>query len=683
MSIRKSDEDFDELSSRQRRRIVHNTVTQEYNEFLNEGTSSNNTSMQRESLMNLEEFETQILTLEENVFERYFFDDSDIEDLNEEDENIDYGADFDTGGIPIDTNLILRLRLCKWILRYHISDNAVEDLLAALIEFGIQLPKKKITLMKSENKQCYPPVQSRDVPDGKYLHFGIEKTLLSCNYEFFNSCETISIDINIDGLPLYKSSRKSVWPILGAFVNQKSISPFCIGIWSGTGHPKSSDLLLKDLSEEIIELKGRLIEVGRNRQKKKFHIRAFICDAPAKAFVKTVLNHNSKHGCNECNQIGFRLDNTPVYQIKSGELRSDESFLSRMDKPHHHQMNATKLEVAGIKMVTQFPLDPMHLLDLGIGKRILTYMLDIIPKNMHQVVSNSFISLGPYVPSEFARKPRGLTDLARWKAIEFRFFLLYSGIVVLKNQISDNMYYHFSLLSSAIRFMSDEINCDKYLDQIQILVNDFVELFPQLYGLKHVNYNLHSFLHLPNYAREYGSLDSFTGYKFEIFLQEIKKNVKCSNKILEQIRNRINERNFLNSQYYSLGLTESTNDDIFPGCTNYNSYTYNCQTFKLNNRDRFCFIETESGIVPFIIEKFEIIEGAQVIVGNRYIKEQPFFEEPVDSQIAHNILLVSEISKISEKFYVSEISGKYCRFPFENNFVLIPILHEPSKIKFC
>lgn len=62
------------------------------------------------------------------------------------------------------------MRLCKWILRYHISDHAVEDLLAALIEFGIQLPKKKKTLMESKKQQCYPPTQSRDVPDKKYLH---------------------------------------------------------------------------------------------------------------------------------------------------------------------------------------------------------------------------------------------------------------------------------------------------------------------------------------------------------------------------------------------------------------------------------------------------------------------------------------------------------------------------------
>lgn len=275
-------------------------------------------------------------------------------------------------------------------------------------------------------------------------------------------------------------------------------------MWAGTGHPKCSDELLKDLAEELISLQTRTIQVGRSNLSKPFRLRAFICDAPARAFVKNVLNHNSKHGCNECDQIGFRLERTPVYQIQSGNLRTDESFKNRLDMCHHHNESQTILERAKVNMVNQFPLDPMHLIDLGIAKKILTYILEVIPKNIHHDISKLFISLGPYLPCEFTRKPRGISEIARWKAIEFRMFILYSGIVVLRDYIPDSNYYHLVLLTTALRLMSDPINCKYNVDSAQLLIDQFIEIFSQLYGLKHVNYNIHSLLHLPNYVRLYG-----------------------------------------------------------------------------------------------------------------------------------------------------------------------------------
>lgn len=106
------------------------------------------------------------------------------------------------------------------ILRHHISDRAVEDLLSALREFGIQLPKTKKSLIK--HKQLEYNVPTRDVPNGKYVHFGIENAIKKCNYTFLDdpTYNPILIDVNIDGLPLFKSSNQSLWPILGGFSNK-------------------------------------------------------------------------------------------------------------------------------------------------------------------------------------------------------------------------------------------------------------------------------------------------------------------------------------------------------------------------------------------------------------------------------------------------------------------------------
>ena len=99
-------------------------------------------------------------------------------------------------------------------------------------------------------------------------------------------------------------------------------------------------------------------------------------------------------------------------------------------------------------MVSQFPLDYMHLVCLGVTRRlILLWMMGPlrvrIGSNMVRQISESLTSLAAYVPREFARKPSSLPEVKRWKATEFRQFLLYTEPVVLCHKLSDAMYKNF------------------------------------------------------------------------------------------------------------------------------------------------------------------------------------------------------------------------------------------------
>ena len=52
-------------------------------------------------------------------------------------------------------------------------------------------------------------------------------------------------------------------------------------------------------------------------------------------------------------------------------------------------------------------------------------------------------SLEPYVPHDFARRLRGLDELSNWNATEFPFWLMYGGIVIFPDIISQELYEHF------------------------------------------------------------------------------------------------------------------------------------------------------------------------------------------------------------------------------------------------
>ncbi|ESO85471.1 hypothetical protein LOTGIDRAFT_107664, partial [Lottia gigantea] len=80
----------------------------------------------------------------------------------------------------------------------------------------------------------------------------------------------------------------------------------------------------------------------------------FICDAPARAFVKQVKGHNAYHGCEKCSQNVVWKDKVTFPRTKSG-FRNDESFVD-LANPDHHSVSCviSPLLHLCMGMVSQF-----------------------------------------------------------------------------------------------------------------------------------------------------------------------------------------------------------------------------------------------------------------------------------------------------------------------------------------
>ena len=96
-------------------------------------------------------------------------------------------------------------------------------------------------------------------------------------------------------------------------------------------------------------------------------------------------------------------------------------------------------------MVTQFPLDPMHLVFLGVTRKLIqTWSIGPLPtrqgSRIINALSNTLLTFNVYLPKEFARKCRSLVYLDRWQATEFRTFLMYTGVAALKGRLSNVIY---------------------------------------------------------------------------------------------------------------------------------------------------------------------------------------------------------------------------------------------------
>lgn len=136
-------------------------------------------------------------------------------------------------------------------------------------------------------------------------------------------------------------------------------------------------------------------------------------------------------------------------------------------------------------MVSSFPLDYMHLVCLGVMKKLISFWVTGKPKfklSHGQIshMSNLLIAQSSEVPLEFNRKPRNISEYKRWKATEFRQFLLYTGPIVLKSILPKDKYIHFLSLHISITILSCKTHLEK-IDYAEKLLKYFVERFLYLF----------------------------------------------------------------------------------------------------------------------------------------------------------------------------------------------------------
>lgn len=125
--------------------------------------------------------------------------------------------------------------LRQWGANHSITQTALNDLLDILNSKmpELCLPKDARTIMGTPRDRI---VVQNDGCGGAYWHYGIEKAVKNClNHIDFQRDILLSVNINIDGLPLFKSSRVEFWPILINIYEMPEIPPMVVGIYCGKG----------------------------------------------------------------------------------------------------------------------------------------------------------------------------------------------------------------------------------------------------------------------------------------------------------------------------------------------------------------------------------------------------------------------------------------------------------------
>ena len=536
----------------------------------------------------------------------------------------------------------------------------------------------------------------KSLAGGCYHYIGAEKCLVHqlTVHSDYALLDALPMQINIDGLPLFNSRTMQLWPILGMLDvrdHDRQKQPFVIGIYAGLHKPNNVDEYLHEFINEIAALE-RTGLMFKDKNYRVF-ISNVVCDAQARVFIKNTKSFSGYSGCDKCTERGVYYKSKIIFPLLNASLRSDASFAEMQDIDHHR--GPSPFSQLSIGMVSQFPMEYMHCVCLGVVKRLIglwvTGPLHVrIGGNASQIISNALLRFRMFIPNEFVRKPRSLVDYPRWKATEFRQFLLYTGVVALHGIIDEQLFKNFLLLSVGIRILLCPDLTEAMCSFADALLVAFVEHFSQIYGSDQVVYNVHTLVHLANDARQYGSLENFSAFLFENFLLKLKRVIRKPSKIVQQVTSRLEEQARVekqNAMFSGSKLSEAfVSKPLFSGPLpsgvpiNVAQYGHvRLKNFALTNKQPNNCIKVGEETIGLVINIFKDLSGVHVVFRKFHSKET-YFYYPCNSNDL-DIFVVSDMGQTLHICNILAVKKKFVLLPFKkaNFFVAIPLVHTTLK----
>ncbi|EZA48013.1 hypothetical protein X777_14474 [Ooceraea biroi] len=585
----------------------------------------------------------------------------------------------------------LRKKLASWAIEENITQNSFKKLLEILRNENDltpfhNLPKDPRTMLLTPSN-----LTSIKMNTGSFHYFGIAQSINilinQCGVSLLN-CTSFELAVNIDGLPISKSSSNCLWPILVQIKSIEVLKKYVlmVALYHGNGKPENPNEYLKEFVNEAIYLTTNGIFI--NNQKYDLKIKVIICDTPAKSYILNVKSHTGYYSCTKCKVEGCLINKILCFSHTNAMKRTDVEFRQQHDEDYHKGMTILT-NLPHFDMIKDVILDYMHLICLGVMKRLIThkkygwvYGKQPYKLSYRQVesISNKIKNLNKYIPVEFPRKGRSLEECPRFKATEFKLILLYTGPVIFKQILAKKNYYHFLTLHVATLIMCSNEFCKK-IDMVNYakdLMKCFVETSIDIYDQDFVSYNVHNLLHIHEDVIRFGNLNEFSAFPFENYMMQLKKMIRKKEKPLEQIIRRVFEynniprlenqfeNNIVAKEYY-IGL-------LLPNCVGqYKELKLKSCVFKLNTAD--CYVQMfDNDIVK--ICNITYYNNIICIIGQKFLEKKSFFMKPCDSAIL-GIYIVSLDKLSSLKIYsLVDIKCKLMLLPYEdNNAVIFPLLH--------
>lgn len=703
---------YSSLSKRHFRRIIANKTASDLLNCTNDGhfVIEDDNYVQIDNIESVEPVENECVNRNDefvdNVIESDMFDDI---ESNEEEENANNDSSDASSNELTEESVAQRMTdvepddeiniqdshqfikdIASWAIKFNICHVALAALLVILRKYTqYMFPIDPRTLLKTPRHTAVVTMGS-----GQYYHFGLQNALKNMldEYNTVLGRMTVSLDIfiNIDGLPISRSSNSSLRPILCSDTVLKSV--FIIGAYYGQTKPQCNNEFLRHFVDEAIFLiNNGLVYNGITVQ---INVHGLICDAPAKSFILSIKHHTGYNSCTRCTIRGEYLDGRlcfPATKIVDA-LRIDENFAN--NKYDDFQTGETILnEIPNFGLISSVVLDYMHAICLGVMKKLILLWVKgprtvQLSQQMLNQISGALLNLQNSVPNDFVRRPRSLKDVKLWKATEFRQFILYTGPVVLKGIIREDMYINFITLHIAVTIIASPVlsKDDNNIIWAQMLMEYFLKCFKQIYGAKFMFHNLHTLLHICSDVRKYGPVDEFSAFRFENYMLNIKKMIRKNEKPLQQLARRYSELNNCNLPFQKRKNSNEicfekvhSNGPLIEGYNFFSQYKIlRTKTFTIhsNSASNNC-ISLDNGTTVSVLNLVKRNDNTKFIIGRKLKVVKNLYSDPVYPCASEQlgVQVMREDTAVC-LWPCDNIRHKMWKMPYnQNQFVVFPVIH--------
>lgn len=555
-----------------------------------------------------------------------------------------------------------------------VTQSALTQLLKGLGEVIPGLPSDARTLMHTPRQ-----VNVENKCGGEFVYFGLKEQLekflsaVSECSDFKNlKISVLSLRFNIDGLPIFKSSSLQLWSFLVSIKEFPHCPPFPIALFLGHSKPTVTDFL----NQFVVEINA-LQENGMSLRNDVIAIKIdlFICDAPARSLIKCICGHNGKESCEKCTAKGITVKD--ARHNLHAPLRTHEGFVQQVDIGHHNcdAGESPLLQCYNFDIIKQVVYDPLHLCYLGVNKRLVSlykqgsYYARKSFSDAHANIINEYIKhLSSYWPSDFNRKPRSLSELSRWKGTELRNFVYFIAPIVFKATLTKKKYDHFLHYFCGITILCREDLCYTKNEKASEYLHAFVAQSDEILGRAFASYNVHGLIHISEEVKCNGSLDSYSAWIYENFMQQYKAMVKKGTQTLQQICKRLIE-----SKYVVKVQCDNEKPHVVERSKVNN--TYNTAIFKghrlSNDRRDSCVMLKNGHVVQ--IKYFEQKEGDITMSVVQLLQPEALFSLPCSSLELSIFVFRNRTGPLKRDVHLSNIKCKGALLPYKDRHVFIPL----------
>ncbi|KAL7291243.1 hypothetical protein TKK_0014852 [Trichogramma kaykai] len=554
-------------------------------------------------------------------------------------------------------------QLRKWSIENHIPQKALDGLLKILNQRLLpELPETSKTFLKtSSSKYIVESMIGGDDCEGEFTYLSILEGLKVCLNPDLHKNNLIKLDFNIDGVKIKKPSPKTLWPILCRVLYEPDpyvYKPFPVAVFYGKSKPKNVTEFLEKFILEInlLQTNGASIDV----ELYEIQIRSFICDIPAKSFIKCTKGHTSFNGCERCDTVASKVDSTTVY-LETGDKRTGSDFINFNDASHHNEVCPLIAISPPIDLVDIFVIDAMHLLYLGVNFRILDEWM--------KKGSTSPVKISPTQKKELNRR----TMIGKPLSTDFFYFTVVRLFYLILLEMTFGTTIYFFILH--VDYYQDAV---KFATIAQDYLTQFISESKVLYSPTFITLNVHYLNHIADDVKNMKSnINDMSAFPFENELGKIKKILRSPHHTLAQYCRRIHEEREI------LELKAKLPADLIiikeRKTIGLISIKYQQQFLSIKHPNNTVLLKNKS--VVKIIEMFHN-DNSVILKVVKYKGKSSAFKQPCDSAFLDIYEISDQVSMKTEKCVpLSSIEVKMVKLSIESTegnekkTIVIPLLH--------